>query len=127
MHQFGWYLSSGGNGVIKSRVVVGGGWFLGAKDHSSRTFKALKKKHMKHQKTIYPQYYNDVYKLQQQNAESAYVDALNIAEEDREIEAIQRHYDEFKQLNLDGNDQISTAEFNMYYANNYLSNYPGLG
>ena len=44
---------------------------------------------MKDQETLYPQYYNDVYKLQQQNAESAYVDALNKVEEVRDIEVIQ--------------------------------------
>mmetsp|Transcript_17205 Transcript_17205/g.20482 ORF Transcript_17205/g.20482 Transcript_17205/m.20482 type:complete len:153 (-) Transcript_17205:31-489(-) len=111
-------------------AVCGAGWFLGGRVHSSRAVKALKKKHMKDQKTLYSQYYNDVYKLQQQNAELAYVveqyqEALKKAEEDREIEAIQRDYDEFKQPDLDGDDRISRAEFNMY-VKNYLSNYPGL-
>jgi len=120
----------GGSSVIKSMAVCGAGWFIGGRVHSSRAVKALKKKHMKDQKTLYSQYYNDVYKLQQQNAELAYVveqyqDALKKAEEDREIEAIQRDYDEFKQPDLDGDDRISRAEFNMY-VKNYLSNYPGL-
>ena len=38
---------------------------------------------------------------------------------------MQRDYDEFKQPDVDGDDQISRAEFNMY-VKNYLSNYPGL-
>jgi len=120
----------GGSSLIKSVAVCGAGFVIGGRVHSSRAVKALKKKHMKDQKTLYSQYYNDVYKLQQQNAELAYVveqyqDALKKAEEDREIEAIQRDYDEFKQPDLDGDDRISRAEFNMY-VKNYLSNYPGL-
>jgi len=120
----------GGGGLIKAIAVSGAGWFLGGRIHTSRAVKALKKKHMKDQKTLYSQYYNDVYKLQQQNAELAYVveqyqAALKKAEADRETEAIQRDYDEFKQPDLDGDDRISRAEFNMY-VKNYLANYPGL-
>lgn len=85
---------------------------------------------MKETKTLYSQYYNDVYKLQEQNAELAtLVEKLQTqyqkAEQDREMEHIQRDYDEFKQPDLDGDDRISRAEFNMY-VKNYLSNYPGL-
>jgi len=42
-----------------------------------------------------------------------------------ELEAMQRDYNEFKQPDIDGDDRISRAEFNMY-VKNYLSNYPGL-
>lgn len=42
-----------------------------------------------------------------------------------EMEALQRDYDEFKQPDIDGDDRISRAEFNMY-VKNYLSSYPGL-
>ena len=113
------------------RSAVGGiGWLVGAKVHSGRTIQAMKKKHMKDQKNLYSQYYNDVYKLQQQNAELAYVveqyqAALTKVSDDREMEQIQRDYDEFKQPDIDGDDRISRAEFNMY-VKNYLSNYPGL-
>mmetsp|Transcript_27003 Transcript_27003/g.79789 ORF Transcript_27003/g.79789 Transcript_27003/m.79789 type:complete len:83 (-) Transcript_27003:463-711(-) len=41
------------------------------------------------------------------------------------MEAVQRDYDEFKQPDIDGDDRISRAEFQMY-VKNYLSNYPGL-
>ena len=62
-------------------AIIGGvGWIAGAKYHSNRASKALKKKHMKEAKTLYSQYYNDVYKLQEQNAELAQaVQQLQIA------------------------------------------------
>uniref|UniRef100_A0A7S2R5Y4 EF-hand domain-containing protein n=1 Tax=Eucampia antarctica TaxID=49252 RepID=A0A7S2R5Y4_9STRA len=121
----------GGGGMGKLAVIGGLSWFLGGKIHSTRVAKLLKKKHMKETKTLYSQYYNDVYKLQEQNAEMAYlVEQLQTqyqrVEQEREMEAIQRDYDEFKQPDLDGDEQISRAEFNMY-VKNYLSNYPGLG
>ena len=79
---------------------------------------------------MYSQYYNDVYKLQEQNAELVKVvqqlqQTLKKAEEKRELDAMQRDYDEFKQPDVDGDDRISRAEFNLY-VKNYLTNYPGL-
>ena len=105
-------------------------WFLGGKFHSSRTAKKLKTKFQKEQKQLYSQYYNDVYKLSEQNQElQLYVeqlqDALQSTESKHELEALQRDYDEFKQPDIDGDDRISRAEFNMY-VKNYLSHYPGL-
>jgi membrane protein YqaA with SNARE-associated domain len=52
-------------------IVAGGaaGWLLGGKFHSSRIKKKLDEKHKKEQKALYKQYYNDVYALQQQNAD----------------------------------------------------------
>ena len=124
------HLSAGAGGWLKTAVIGGVGWFVGGKIHSGRTMQALKKKHMKDQKNLYSQYYNDVYKLQQQNAELAYVveqyqAALTKVNDDREVDKIQRDYDEFKQPDIDGDDRISRAEFNMY-VKNYLSNYPGM-
>jgi len=117
-------------GMGKLAVLGGASWFLGARVQSKRATKTLKKKHMKETKTLYSQYYNDVYKLQEQNAELAYAveelqKALKTVEEDRELEKIQRDYDEFKQPDVDGDDRISRAEFAMY-VKNYLSSYPGL-
>ena len=105
-------------------------WFLGARFHSGRTAKKLKAKFQKEQKQLYSQYYNDVYKLSEQNQElQLYVeqlqDALRQTEAKHELEALQRDYDEFKQPDIDGDDRISRAEFNMY-VKNYLSHYPGL-
>ena len=116
--------------MAKLMVVGGLGWVVGAKVHSNRATKILKKKHTKEAKTLYSQYYNDVYKLQEQNAELAQAvqklqTDLQIAESDREMDSMQRDYDEFKQPDVDGDDQISRAEFSMY-VKNYLSNYPGL-
>jgi len=121
---------SGGPSVVKMMVFGGLGWIGGAKVHSDRASKVLKKKHMKEAKTLYSQYYNDVYKLQEQNAELAQAvqklqATLQNAESDRELESMQRDYDEFKQPDVDGDDRISRAEFAMY-VKNYLSNYPGL-
>lgn len=105
-------------------------WFFGGKFHSARTYKKLKSKHQKEQKQLYSQYYNDVYKLSEQNQELQYyieqlTEAMQKTEAKHEMEAIQRDYDEFKQPDIDGDDRISRAEFNMY-VKNYLSNYPGL-
>jgi len=105
-------------------------WFLGAKFHSGRTAKKLKAKFQKEQKSLYTQYYNDVYKLSEQNTELQYMvqqlqEALKDTESKHELEAIQRDYDEFKMPDIDGDDRISRAEFNMY-VKNYLASYPGL-
>jgi len=120
----------GGMGIGKLAVLGGASWFMGARVQSNKATRALKKKHMKETKTLYSQYYNDVYKLQEQNAELAYVveqlqTALQTVESEQEMEKIQRDYDEFKQPDVDGDDRISRAEFSMY-VKNYLSNYPGL-
>jgi len=115
---------------VKSLIFGGLGFIFGGKFHSGRTAKYLKKKHTKEQKSLYSQYYNDVYKLQQQNSELSYIVdqyklALKKLEEEHEMEVLQREYDEFKTPDVDGDDRISHAEFNMY-VKNYLSNYPGL-
>lgn len=93
-------------------------------------YKKLKVKHSKEQKQLYAQYYNDVYKLSQQNeALSNHAeelkDLVRTTEAKAELEALQRDYDEFKQPDIDGDDRISRAEFNMY-VKNYLASYPGL-
>lgn len=120
----------GGGGFLKSVLVGGVGWFLGSKIHVARTLRKMKTKHMKDQKNLYSQYYNDVYKLQQQNAELTYVieqyqEAIKNVQTDMENDKLQRDYEEFKQPDIDGDDRISRAEFNMY-VKNYLSNYPGM-
>ena len=108
----------------------GAGWVGGAVYRSRQAKKILQKKQLIEAKTLYSQYYNDVYKLQEQNAELVKVvqqlqETLKKAEEKRELDAMQRDYDEFKQPDVDGDDRISRAEFNMY-VKNYLRNYPGL-
>lgn len=45
------------------------GWMVGGKFHSRRLEKKLNAKFKADQKALYQQYYNDVYALQQQNAE----------------------------------------------------------
>lgn len=105
-------------------------WFLGGKLHAGRAVKKLKAKFQKDQKQLYSQYYNDVYQLSEQNQELKYLvadlkEALRQTEAKAELEALQRDYDEFKQPDIDGDDRISRAEFNMY-VKNYLSHYPGL-
>lgn len=124
--------AEGGGDGGKMGFFVGGalGWFVGGKIHSGRVVKGLKKKHQKEQKALYTQYYNDVYKLQEQNAQLIYAveelqKNLKKVEETAELEAVQRDYDEFKQPDIDGDDRISRAEFSMY-VKNYLANYPGL-
>mmetsp|Transcript_1639 Transcript_1639/g.2169 ORF Transcript_1639/g.2169 Transcript_1639/m.2169 type:complete len:262 (+) Transcript_1639:75-860(+) len=120
----------GGPGVGKMLILGGIGWVAGGTYHSRKAKKTLQKKQLVEAKTLYSQYYNDVYKLQEQNAELVDVvhqlqSALKQAEEKKEQDALQRDYDEFKQPDVDGDDRISRAEFNMY-VKNYLSSYPGL-
>lgn len=114
------------------RLMITGAvsWLLGAKFHSGRVSKKIKTKHQKEQKQLYSQYYNDVYKLSEQNQALAVhteelTELLRSTEAKAELEALQRDYDEFKQPDIDGDDRISRAEFNMY-VKNYLSSYPGL-
>merc|ERR1719253_1681482 len=111
-------------------IASAASYILGAKIHSSRVAKKLKKKHQQDQKTLYTQYYNDVYKLEEQKAEQQIMidqlqKSLQTTNEEHEMENLQREYDEFKQPDVDGDDRISRAEFTMY-VKNYLSNYPGL-
>jgi hypothetical protein len=105
-------------------------WIAGGKFHSRGATKKLKSQFQKEQKALYTQYYNDVYKLTEQNNQLTYMveqleTALKDTKDKAELEALQRDYEEFKQPDIDGDDRISRAEFNMY-VKNYLSNYPGL-
>lgn len=120
----------GGFGMGKVAIASAASYILGAKIHSGRVAKAMKKKHTQDQKTLYTQYYNDVYKLEEQKTELQIANeqlqkSLLTANEEHENENLQREYDEFKQPDVDGDDQISRTEFNLY-VKNYLANYPGL-
>ena len=111
-------------------IASAASYLLGAKIHSGRVAKKMKKKHSQDQKTLYTQYYNDVYKLEEQKAEQQLIidqlqKSLQNTNEKHEMENLQREYDEFKQPDVDGDDRISRTEFNMY-VKNYLANYPGL-
>lgn len=103
---------------------------MGGRFHSGRAVKELKRKHKSEQKKLYSQYYNDVYKLGDQNALlqqqiEELTELVKSTEAKHELEALQRDYDEFKQPDLDSDDRISRAEFQMY-VKDYLSHYPGL-
>jgi len=120
----------GGFGYGHVAIASAASYILGAKIHSGRLAKKLKRKHKQDQKTLYTQYYNDVYKLEEQKAEQRILidqlqNSLAKTNEEHELENLQREYDEFKQPDVDGDDRISRTEFNMY-VKNYLSNYPGL-
>jgi hypothetical protein len=123
---------SGGGGPGYGKLVATGAatWLLGAKYHSGKVAKNLKRKHQSEQKQLYSQYYNDVYKLSEQNQMlqkqvEDLTELVKTTEAAAELEALQRDYDEFKQPDIDGDDRISRAEFNMY-VKDYLSSYPGL-
>ena len=122
--------TAAGFGMGKAMLLSAVTWVMGGKIHSRRATKKLKTKFQKEQKALYTQYYNDVYKLTEQNNELQYMvdnlkTSLKETKDKAELEAIQRDYEEFKQPDIDGDDRISRAEFNMY-VKNYLSNYPGL-
>jgi hypothetical protein len=121
----GWW-----GGMGKTLLWSAATWVVGGRVHARGATKKLKTKFQKEQKALYTQYYNDVYKLTEQNNQLQY--AVEILEKNlketkdkAEMEAIRRDYEEFKQPDIDGDDRISRAEFNMY-VKNYLSNYPGL-
>ncbi|KAL3759398.1 hypothetical protein ACHAWU_000697 [Discostella pseudostelligera] len=70
----------GGNGWGKAIGAFGVSYFIGAKVHSGRVAKKMKQKHLKDQKALYTQYYNDVYKLEEQKAEQqAVIEQLQAA------------------------------------------------
>lgn len=123
--------AAGGVGGAAKLVATGlASWVLGARFHSGRAVKELKRRHKSEQKKLYSQYYNDVYKLGDQNnlLQEQIEDLTSLVkstEAKAELEALQRDYDEFKQPDLDSDDRISRAEFSMY-VKDYLSNYPGL-
>jgi len=56
-------------GWSKILIGTGVGWVVGGKIHAQRKEKKLNIRHKEEQKALYSQYYNDVYQLQQQNAE----------------------------------------------------------
>jgi hypothetical protein len=56
-------------GWSKLLIGTGIGWMVGGKVHAQRKEKRLNAKHKDEQKALYTQYYNDVYRLQQENAE----------------------------------------------------------
>lgn len=125
-------VEGGGGGFNVKYAAVGGamGWFFGGKVHSGRVRERMKADHQKSQKKLYKQYYNDIYTLQEENqqlrnAAEQLQKAIKGVQEKQEREALQRDYDEFKQPDVDGDDRISRAEFNVY-VKNYLANYPGL-
>jgi len=57
------------NGMGKLVGAFGLSYLIGAKVHSGRVTKKMKMKHLKDQKALYTQYYNDIYKLEEQKAE----------------------------------------------------------
>ena len=132
IHQLNISISIGASRIGIGKVVLSSAftYFLGAKIHSGRVAKKLNKKHQQDQKTLYTQYYNDVYKLEEKKVELQYtIDQLQAklleTNEKHEMESLQREYDEFKQPDVDGDDRISRTEFTAY-VRDYLANYPGL-
>jgi len=64
-----YYRTKVGGDWSKYVIGCGIGWIAGSKFHCRRQKKKLDSKHKTDQKALYTQYYNDVYTLQQQNAE----------------------------------------------------------
>ena len=88
-------------------LLAGGAGFVVSKLHSGRTMSRLKKKHAKDQKQLYTQYYNDIYTLQEQlnqyaTAAEHYKSMAVQIQESAEMDAMQRDYDEFKQVRGNG-------------------------
>lgn len=72
--------AGGGNGLGKAIAGFGISYLVGAKVHSTRVSKKMKTKHLKDQKALYTQYYNDVYKLEDQKAQQqAVIEQLQAA------------------------------------------------
>eukprot|EP00547_Thalassionema_nitzschioides_P009502 CAMPEP_0194229540 /NCGR_PEP_ID=MMETSP0156-20130528/43944_1 /TAXON_ID=33649 /ORGANISM="Thalassionema nitzschioides, Strain L26-B" /LENGTH=252 /DNA_ID=CAMNT_0038962093 /DNA_START=28 /DNA_END=786 /DNA_ORIENTATION=+ len=114
----------------KLLLSMGGTWICSAHFNSKRAKRHMKAVHQTNQKAAYSQYYNDIYKLTNQKDElqsqiEQLQNSLKDVKDKAEMDQIQRDYEEFKQPDIDGDDRISRAEFNLY-VKNYLSNYPGL-
>lgn len=68
------------NGLGKAIGAFGISYLVGAKYHSGKLTKKMKTKHLKDQKALYTQYYNDVYKLEEQKADQqAVIEQLQAA------------------------------------------------
>lgn len=111
-------------------MSIGGTWLASYYFHGSRAKRSLKERHKKEQEALHNQHYKDVYKYMETNQQLMYqVETLQNevldAKDKAANEEIQRDYEEFQQPDIDGDDRISRAEFNLY-VKNYLSNYPGL-
>lgn len=103
-----------GGGFGKTLAFGAGCWFLGGKIHSKRAVKKANKKFKQEQKDLYTQYYTDVMLLQTQNAElQQYVEQVSKNQLDGEFEA----------ADVDNDNRVSRAEFNMY-RNSYLQKHP---
>lgn len=104
----------GGFGWGKTAAIGAFSWFLGGKIHSKRAVSKANKKHAKEKQALYTQYYKDVLALQTQNTELAtYIDQLTKQQLDGEFEA----------ADVDNDNKVSRAEFNMY-KNRYLQKHP---
>lgn len=110
-------------------LTWGGAWLIGY-FHAGLVKRPLIRRQKDEQDALKLQHYTDAYKFMETNQELQYqvevlqnevVDAKDKAASDQ----VQRDYDEFKQPDVDGDERISRAEFNMY-VEKYLSNYPGL-
>jgi Ca2+-binding EF-hand superfamily protein len=119
-----------GGDLVRFLGTLGAGYFACSKFGCGREVKRLKKKHLREQKDLYSQYYNDIHKLQEhQNELYSYIEKLEKTlkkmVEEREEEELQRDLDEFSQPDTDKDGLISRAEFN-HYVKTYLANFPGL-
>ena len=105
---------AGGGGWGKTLAFGAFTWFVGGKIHSKRAVSKANKKHNKEKQALYTQYYKDILALQTQNSELAtYIDQLTKQQLDGEFEA----------ADVDNDNKVSRAEFNMY-KNRYLQKHP---
>mmetsp|Transcript_44824 Transcript_44824/g.54246 ORF Transcript_44824/g.54246 Transcript_44824/m.54246 type:complete len:198 (-) Transcript_44824:459-1052(-) len=108
--------AAGGGGIGWATAVTlgAGAWFLGGKVHSKRAVAKVKKAHAKEQKEVYLKFYSEILALQQHNAElTQYIDELSRNQLD----------EEFLTADIDQDNKVSRAEFNMY-KQNYLKKHP---
>lgn len=100
--------------MIKSLAFGAVGWFIGGKIHSKRAVKKANKKSKQDLKDLYSRYIQDVSALQTHVAElEAFI----------KQSAKQQLEEEFLQADLDGNRQVSRAEFEMH-KKKYLARHP---
>lgn len=99
---------------MKTFAVGAIGWFIGGKIHSKRAVAKANKKHKEAMKELYSQYYKDVLLLQTQNAE-----LVQMIQETSK----QQLDDQFYSADIDNDNLVSRAEFNMY-KNQYLKKHP---
>jgi hypothetical protein len=106
-------------------------WLAGGAFHSLRTTNILKKQHEKEKNQLMAQHMKDASNLS--NHIQKHLLAISQLElilkstiSKYELKLLQSVYEDFQELDIDGDDRVSRAEFNLYMKKCFSTFYPGL-